>query len=543
MTPSVSADFRRLADLMPQPLLLVSGDARVAVANRAATQLLGWSAQDMEGQPLRRICRSDDATIAALIRASARSTSPSPGALELRLADGGTLGYRCDGALYRPRSDDAPALVLLRLRPKQQAVAQFRQLNERIDMLSREIARRRATEAQLRASTERLQQADRRKDEFLSMLAHELRNPLAPLHMGVQLLERKHGALPDVGRLTRMMARQTRHMVRLIDDLLDVSRLTRGTIELRQDRFALAQAIEQAVEMQRPALQARGLTLGLKLAADMPDLHGDLARMVQVFANLLSNAGKFTDSGGSVGIVSRREGEQAVVVVRDTGVGIPAELLPQVFDLFVQGERSLDRSQGGLGVGLTIVRSIVQQHGGTVRASSAGRGCGSQFEVRLPLAPAAASATTTDAEPAPAPAPSTTGTAAEASALRLLVVDDNVDAAQTLCSLLESWGHHVACAHDGPAALAHIAGFDPEVLLLDIGLPGMDGYALAQAVRQQPRAEDQPRLLVAVTGYGDAAARQRSAAAGYDQHLTKPVDADALARVLQEFVAQRSRQG
>ncbi|MCZ4312205.1 hybrid sensor histidine kinase/response regulator [Comamonadaceae bacterium G21597-S1] len=535
MTPSVTADFRRLADLMPQPLLLVSGDARVAVANRAATQLLGWAAQDMEGQPLSRVCQNDETAIAALIRAGARSTSPAPGALVLRLADGSALAYRCDGSLYRPRSDDAPALVLLRLRSKQQAVAQFRQLNERIDMLSREIARRRATEAQLRASTQRLQQADRRKDEFLSMLAHELRNPLAPLHMGVQLLERKHGSLPDVARLTRMMARQTRHMVRLIDDLLDVSRLTRGTIELRHDRFVLAQAIEQAVEMQRPALQARGLTLSVKLAQDMPDLHGDLARMVQVFANLLSNAGKFTDSGGSVAIVSRREGDQAVVVVRDTGAGIPAELLPQVFDLFVQGERSLDRSQGGLGVGLTIVRSIVQQHGGTVRASSAGRGCGSQFEVQLPLAPAQAMTEATTV-PAPAPLPDKAD-----GSLRLLVVDDNIDAAQTLCSLLESWGHHVACAHDGPAALAHIAGFDPEVLLLDIGLPGMDGYALAQAVRQQPRADDQPRLLVAVTGYGDAAARQRSAAAGYDQHLTKPVDADALARVLQEFVAQRSR--
>lgn len=539
MTPSVSADFRRLADLMPQPLLLVAGDARVAVANRAAAQLLGRPAQELEGGPMGLVCAGDEAAVAALVRASARSTSPSPRTLALRLADGSAMACRCDGALYRPRSADAPALVLLRLRPQQQAVAQFSHLNERIDMLSREIARRRATEEQLRASTEALRQADRRKDEFLSMLAHELRNPLAPLHMGVQLLERKHGDLPEVARLTRMMARQTRHMVRLIDDLLDVSRLTRGTIELRHAPFSLAQAIEQAVEMQRPALQSRGLTLGVKLTPGLPDVLGDQARMVQVFANLLSNAGKFTDSGGSVGIASRREGGQAVVVVRDTGVGIPAELLPQVFDLFVQGDRSLDRSQGGLGVGLTIVRSIVQQHGGTVRATSAGRGCGSQFEIRLPLLTEQTPAETATV-PAIAPSPAPIADLADRS-LRLLVVDDNVDAAQTLCRLVESWGYQAASAHDGPAALARIAEFDPEVLLMDIGLPGMDGYALAQAIRQQPLGDSKRRLLVAVTGYGDAAARQRSAEAGFDRHLTKPVDAEALGQVLGEYVTRRKR--
>ena len=217
------------------------------------------------------------------------------------------------------------------------------------------------------------------------MLAHELRNPLAPLRMGVELMERKHGALPEVGRLTAMMARQTDHMVRLIDDLLDVARLTQGTIELRQERVALAEAVEQAVEMQRPALEARGLTLSVEPVAGSLDVRGDLTRLVQVFANLLTNAGKFTESGGRVTVRCWCEGDEAVVAVQDTGVGIPAALLPQVFDLFVQGERSLDRTQGGLGVGLTIVRSIVQQHGGSVQATSAGRGCGSQFEVRLPL--------------------------------------------------------------------------------------------------------------------------------------------------------------
>ena len=531
MTPSLTADFRTLADLMPLPLLLVTGDGRVAVVNRAATGLLGRSAAELEGELLSRVCQSDEQAIAALIRASARTTSPSPGALTLTLADGSALTCRCEGALYRPRRDDAPALVLLRLSPKNEAVAHFSRLNERIEMLSREIARRRATEEDLRASTERLEQADRRKDEFLSMLAHELRNPLAPLSTGVQLLERKHGALPEVSRLTQMMARQINHMVRLIDDLLDVSRLTRGMIELRYDRFALAEAVEQAVEMQSPALEARGLALSVELDENLPDVRGDLTRMVQVFANLLANAGKFTERGGTVGIVSRGEGDEAVVVVRDTGIGISAALLPQVFDLFVQGEQSLDRSQGGLGVGLTIVRSIVQQHGGTVRATSAGRGCGSQFEVRLPLL---SSPPMPDIRPARTPAAHTSGS------LRLLVVDDNVDAAQTLCSLVESWGHQVECVHGGPEALASISESDPEVLLIDIGLPGMNGYELAQAVRQLPQADS--LLLVAVTGYGDATARLRSAQAGYDHHLIKPVDADALEQILAEHVARRPGQ-
>ena len=300
MAPSLTGDFRPLADLLPQPLLLVTGDGGVAAVNRAATVFLGRSAADLEDGPLSRVCQSDEQAIAALIRTSARSSSPSPGTLTLLLADGRALTCRCEGALYRQRRNDAPALVLLRLIPKQEAIAHFSLLNQRIDMLSREIARRRATEEQLRASTERLEQADRRKDEFLSMLAHELRNPLAPLRMGVHLLERKHGALPEVGRLTAMMARQTDHMVRLIDDLLDVARLTRGTIEFRQDRIALVEAVEQAVEMQRPALEAAGLTLSVEPDASKPVVRGDLTRIVQVFANLLSNAAKFTDSGGRV---------------------------------------------------------------------------------------------------------------------------------------------------------------------------------------------------------------------------------------------------
>jgi CheY-like chemotaxis protein len=282
--------------------------------------------------------------------------------------------------------------------------------------------------------------------------------------------------------------------------------------------------------MQRPALEARGLTLGVERDAGKPQVRGDMTRLVQVFGNLMANAAKFTESGGRVTVRSWCDGDEAVVSVQDTGVGIPAALLPHVFDLFVQGERSLDRTQGGLGVGLTIVQSIVQQHGGSVRATSAGRDCGSQFEVRLPLM----------SESMPAGERARAPTAPAAGSLRVLVVDDNVDAAQALCSLVESWGHQVECVHGGREALACIPGFGPEALLLDIGLPGMNGYELARSVRQLPQAASYQ--LVAVTGYGDAEARLRSAQAGYDEHLTKPVDPDTLEQILAQHGSRQARQ-
>lgn len=530
MTPSLPGDFRPLADLLPQPLLLLTVDGSVAAANRAAAALLGRPEAELQNRHLSVFCEGDDQAITALIRASARSSSPAPGTLTLLLADGRALSCRCEGALFRQRRDDAPALVLLQLIRKDEAIARFSLLNQKIDGLSREVARRLASEQQLRTTTERLEQADRSKNEFLSMLAHELRNPLAPLRMGIQLLERKHGALPDVGPLTAMMARQTDHMVRLIDDLLDVARLTHGTIEFRQDRFALVDAIEQAVEMQRPVIEAKGLTLNVESGSGQPAMFGDSTRIVQVFANLLANAAKFTDSGGRIDVRIGCENYEAVVSVQDTGVGIPAALLPNVFDLFVQGERSLDRQQGGLGVGLTIVRTIVQHHGGSVQATSTGDNCGSQFVVRLPLA----------SQPQPASERERAPIAATAGALRVLVVDDNVDAAHALSSLVESWGHQIECVHNGHEALTSIRGVSPDALLLDIGLPGMDGYELARTVRQLPQTAS--ALIVAVTGYGDAESRQRSAEAGFDHHLTKPIDLGTLEQLLARHQPWRLKQ-
>ena len=506
-------------------MLLVRLDGMVVAVNHATGALLQCQPSALAGSLLSDLCETDAVALASLLRTSARSTSPAPSSLALKLPDGNTVTYRCEGALFQPHTADETALVLLRLSRHQVAIEKFALLNHQIDLLVREVALRRAAEDKFRDTSQLLEQADRRKDEFLSMLAHELRNPLAPLQMGVQLLERKHGALPEVGRLTAMMSRQTGHLTRLVDDLLDVSRLTRGTIELREGRVSLADVVTQAVEMERPVLDARGLKLLLELADDEAILRGDLTRLVQVMANLIANAAKFTEPGGTVIVSTWSEGAEAVASVRDTGAGVAPELLPHVFDLFVQGERSLDRAQGGLGVGLTIVRSIVHMHGGSVRALSAGRDLGSEFQVRLPLLVANGSTDDDDQEQPPAAAD-----AAPGHSLKVLIVDDNVDAAQTLCALVDSWGHEVKCAYDAREALELIPDLAPDVLLLDIGLPGMNGLDLAREIRSQPGAE--VMLLVAITGYGDPEARKRSAEVGYDHHLTKPVDPDMLERML-----------
>jgi CheY-like chemotaxis protein len=389
-------------------------------------------------------------------------------------------------------------------------------------LVFRDLSERHAFQRQLALKTQQLEEADRRKDEFLSMLAHELRNPIAPLSNGVQLLKRQHGSDPSIQRLAQMMERQVTHMVRLVDDLLDVARLTRGTIELRRRPVALSQAIDQAVETSSHAIESHGLSLLVDRPPGHIETNADLTRLVQVFANLLSNAAKFSTPGGIVRVGWRLEAGQAVVSVSDSGVGIDAQLLPHVFDVFVQGDRTLDRSRSGLGIGLSIARNIVQMHGGAIEANSAGPGLGSTFTVRLPLVSGA------DAARAGAPA---ANEPAQQLKLRVLVVDDNEDAAQTLGSILDGWGLESCVAYDARSAMDLLGTIHPDCVLLDIGLPGMNGYEVAKAIRSLPQGERRI-LLIAVTGYGDAAARERSRASGFDQHLTKPVDLELLRATL-----------
>jgi PAS domain S-box-containing protein len=365
-----------------------------------------------------------------------------------------------------------------------------------------------------------LEEADRRKDEFLATLAHELRNPLAPLRNGLQVLKlaRPGDAAADAARA--MMERQLRHMVRLIDDLMDVSRISRGKVELRRERIELAKVVHQAVETSRPLLEADGHELDLRVPDEPVYVDADLTRLAQVFANLLNNAAKYTEPGGRVTLSVAREGGTAVVAVRDTGVGIPAAMLPRVFDLFTQVDRSLEKRQGGLGIGLSLVKRLVELHGGTVEAHSDGPGHGSEFRVRLPLVLALAEAPTEEGLP-PAAAP---------GRRRVLVVDDNRDAALSLAMLLRIMGNETRAAHDGVEALDVAAGFRPDVVILDIGMPRLNGYETCRRFREQPGGR--AVVLVALTGWGAADDRERSREAGFDAHLVKPVDPEALEELL-----------
>jgi CheY-like chemotaxis protein/anti-sigma regulatory factor (Ser/Thr protein kinase) len=357
------------------------------------------------------------------------------------------------------------------------------------------------------------------------MLAHELRNPLAPIRNAAQLLKRLGPPAPELQWARDVIERQAGHLGRLVDDLLDVSRITQGKITLRKEKLDLVQVIGGALEASRPLIEERRHRLNVSLPEHPLGVEGDPTRLTQVVANLLNNAAKFTPEGGRIWLAAEASDGQVVLRVRDTGAGIAADLLPHVFDLFRQADRSLDRSQGGLGVGLTLVRSLVELHGGSVEARSEGQECGSEFVVRLPALPAH-----TEVSRA---ATVTTNNAHADARYRILVVDDNVDSAESIALLLELSGHQVRMAHDGPTALEVAGSFRPEVIVLDIGLPGMDGYEVARRLRHGGAMRE--ALLIALTGYGQEEDRKRSQAAGFDHHLIKPVDTV----VLQNLIASQ----
>ncbi|HEX5055378.1 MAG TPA: PAS domain-containing protein [Gammaproteobacteria bacterium] len=361
-----------------------------------------------------------------------------------------------------------------------------------------------------------LYEADRRKDRFLATLAHELRNPLAPIRNSLHLLRMP---IDDAaaGRVHEMLERQIKHMVRLVDDLMEVSRITRGQIELRKEPLDLAFAIQSAVETSRPLIEAAGHRLEISLPREMLTLHADVVRLAQVFSNLLNNAAKYTEHGGRIALAARRDGAMAEVSVCDNGIGIGAEALPHIFDMF---SRANNNTQDGLGVGLTLAHSMVQMHGGTIEARSAGSGQGCEFIVRLPLSQQEQPAEST-APPAPETRPASRS---------ILVVDDNRDAANSLCMLLQLLGNTVQVAHDGPSALTAIEKFRPAVVLLDLGMPVMDGYEVARRIRQESRFDK--IMLVALTGWGQEEDRKRTQAEGFNEHLIKPVDLDKLQSLL-----------
>jgi PAS domain S-box-containing protein len=377
----------------------------------------------------------------------------------------------------------------------------------RIAGIVNDISERKAAELLLR-------EADRRKDEFLAMLAHELRNPLAPIRNAVDLLEPERAPTAEHFSTVRaIIDRQVRHLSRLVDDLLDVARITQGKITLRQETVSLAAAIDAAIETVQPALQRKRHTLTTKLSDTPVYIVGDNVRIAQVFANLLSNASKYSTEDGAIEIESTVLGDDVRVSVRDKGIGITADMLPHIFDLFVQSETSLERSEGGLGIGLPLAKTLVELQGGRIEAFSGGAQAGSEFVVWLPLAQ----------NPPATVQPVDTPQAAAAThgGKRVLLVDDSIDAATAMALLLEADGFDVRTAHDAHEALIVSETFAPQIVLLDIGLPGMDGYALAGEMRARQTTAD--ALLIAVTGYGQAHDRQRSKDAGFDHHLVKPV--------------------
>jgi PAS domain S-box-containing protein len=362
---------------------------------------------------------------------------------------------------------------------------------------------------------EQLRDQDRLKDEFLATLAHELRNPLAPIRTGVQLIRRAGHNPALLDKACPMMERQLQQMVRLIDDLLDVSRISRDKLELRKGWVELAAVVQSAVETSRPLIEAASHTLTVSLPQEPIVLDADAIRLAQAFSNLLNNAAKYTERGGRIWLTAESSGSgEAVVRVRDTGIGIPADKLPHIFGMFVQVDRS-DRAQGGLGIGLTLSQRLIQLHGGTLSVTSEGPGEGSEFTVRLPVVVVPPS-------PSPDHPGAGAGTAGARVRRRILVADDNRDSAEMLATSLEVLGHEVAMAHDGEQAVSLVETFHPDVAFLDLGMPKLDGYSAARRIREEPWGRHV--LLVAVTGWGQDDDKKRSRQAGFDAHLVKPVD-------------------
>lgn len=416
-----------------------------------------------------------------------------------------------DTAMRRRDDEEVPVSQLIIVHKRSDGQVDF------MATIARDIRSRLETESRLR-------QADRRKDDFLAMLAHELRNPLAPICNAVEILKDTADTGPVLEWCREVIRRQTEHLAHLVDDLLEVFRIRHGKVELKRKPLEVAELLQRAVETNRQLIDARRLDLSVELPPDSLCIDGDLVRLVQVMSNLLNNAAKYTKTGGRIRLGAERNGSDAVIRVADTGQGIDPSVLPQLFDLFYQADRTLDRTGGGLGIGLSIVKNLVAMHGGTVQAFSAGPGRGSEFVVRLPL----------HTEPSGVSPAVPAEPLAKDAGLRILVVDDNRDSAESMAFLLRELGHETLIAHEGTEGLKLALSARPDVLLLDIGLPGLNGYELCRRARAGGLTG---ALILAVTGYADAGSLEQSRRAGFDAHLAKPV---RLAR-LQDLVADYSR--
>jgi signal transduction histidine kinase len=381
---------------------------------------------------------------------------------------------------------------------------------------------------ELKAYAEALTEADRRKDEFLATLAHELRNPLSPIRNGLDIL-RASPTAPNAAEIRDMMDRQLSHLLRLVDDLTDVSRVSQGKIELRKARIALSIVLQAAIEASNPLITAGRHELILDLPDEPIWLDADLTRLSQVVCNLLNNAAKYTPDGGKIVLSARKDRDEVLIIVSDNGVGIPSDMLPRVFDLFTQVRDHLDRSGGGLGIGLALVKQLVEMHGGTIAAESTGAGKGSSFRLRLPAAESALTSGAAESSSPVAP-PQEPG-------LKVLVVDDNLDVARTVGWMIETIGHDYRLVHEGKLAVETAQEYRPDAILLDLNMPGMDGYAVCRALREQALFDN--TVIIAQTGWGQTQARSDAGASGFNHHLAKPVNIDRLEQLLAGILLAR----
>jgi PAS domain S-box-containing protein len=500
-------------------LFLIDPSAHVSGWNTGAERLLGYEAEEIIGRPFSQLFTSEDRQSGKPERElqTARTTG--------RASDDNWLVRKNGSRFWASGLTTALQNGSLRGYVKVcRDLSERKQVEEQVVSVLMENAR----------LVDSLREADRRKDEFLATLAHELRNPLAPIKNALQIMQMSSDrAAREQARM--MMERQLAQMVRLVDDLLDVSRITRDKIELRKERIELAAVVASAVETSRPVIDASGHELTVTLPPEPIPLDADLARLAQVFSNLLNNATKYMEPGGHIWLTAELASEgyqppdEVLVKVRDAGLGIPADMLPKIFEMFTQVNRSLGWSQGGLGIGLTLVKRLVEMHGGSVEARSDGPGKGSEFTVRLPIAPASASHQPPKSEGEKTAAP---------ARQRILVVDDNKDSADSMSMLLGIMGMEVRTAYDGLEAVEAAAAFNPDVVLMDIGMPTLNGYEAAARIREKPWGKDM--VLVAVTGWGQEEDRRRSEKAGFNFHMVKPVDPAVLKQLLTELKATPS---
>ena len=512
-----NARYYALVESAPDVILNVDSAGVIRLANAAASRHFGYSADELVGQKAARFFESEQAWLNIWHTVNAGSASESPVEVQIRLKDGRLRYFELSAAPWTDGTRTFTTAILRDVENRRAAEAVLRESERQSRANEKALAE---LNNALRESTEQLRLMDRRKNEFLATLAHELRNPLAPLRNGLQLLKVAKDDPALIQRTRHMMDLQLEQMVRLIDDLLDVGRISNDRIGLNIETTSLERVIGQAIETSNPLIHAQQHSLTIELPPHELTLEADAVRLTQVFANLLNNAAKYTPPHGKILVKAEEHEGFAIVRVIDNGIGIPPEFLPQVFEMFMRVDTSVERAHGGLGIGLSLVKRLVEMHGGSVEAASRGAGLGSEFVVRLPLAKApAAKARVAAGGPNSAPRPH-----------RILVVDDNDDAADTLALLLNLMGHETRTAHDGIEAIEVADQFHPDVALLDIGMPKMNGYETARKLREDGRRREM--LLVALSGWGQETDRVRSRNAGFDFHLVKPVDIAEIQRLL-----------